>query len=510
MQALREFFGTGFMPHGHCYLWRPELLWAHVGSDLLIALAYYSIPLTLVFLVQRRRDISFGWVFWMFGAFIFLCGTTHIFQIWTVWEPIYGAEALLKMATAGVSVATAVAIWPLVPKLLALPSLASLEAANQELRREIGERENVERRLRAANRSLELSNAEVDAAQRLFRQLLESAPDAMVIVDDEGRVVLVNAQTEKLFGWPREELLGRSVESLVPESSREAHPGHRRQFFQENEARSMGAGRQLYALRRDGTRFPAEIGLSHIQTREERLVAAAIRDVSERAEAENRLRTLNEGLEQFAYVVSHDLKAPMRGISTLTEWIAQDYGDALDDEGREQLQLLRERARRVHNLIEGILQYSRAVTGHEPRPVDVAATVREVVDTLAPPDEVEVRIGELPFVRYDEVQLAQVFQNLIGNAVQHREGPVRIEVGARQTEDGFEFHVKDDGPGIGKEHHERVFRMFQRLGDPGASSTGIGLAIVKRIVEANGGEIRLDSAPGAGARFAFTVPARGV
>jgi signal transduction histidine kinase len=157
LEFLTHLFSSqGFEPHGHCYLWLPEILWLHVISDALITLAYYSIPLALIYLVHKRRDLSYGWMVAMFGAFILLCGTTHVMNLWTVWHGTYRLEGLVKLLTAVVSVATAVALWPLIPTLIALPSPLQLAQANRALQAQIVERQQAEEALRRAHDELEM------------------------------------------------------------------------------------------------------------------------------------------------------------------------------------------------------------------------------------------------------------------------------------------------------------------------------------------------------------------
>src|SRR5512146_657395 len=185
-----------FVPHGQCLLWDPPLLWLDVVSDSIIAVTYYSIPLLLIYLVSKRRDLPFRWIFWTFSIFILSCGTTHAMDVVTIWYPAYWAAGAAKAVTAIASLACIVALIPLMPKVLAVPTQARLENTNRERQRERKERKRLETR---------------------FRDLVESAPDAKVIIDATGTIVLVNGQTDKLFGYQRQEVIGKPVEILLPE-----------------------------------------------------------------------------------------------------------------------------------------------------------------------------------------------------------------------------------------------------------------------------------------------------
>jgi signal transduction histidine kinase len=236
------------------------------------------------------------------------------------------------------------------------------------------------------------------------------------------------------------------------------------------------------------------------------------KELARSRELVNERDRVNRDLREFAYIVSHDLKAPLRGISSLASWIEEDCGERLDGEGLKKLHLLIERTHRMHDLIEGILRYSRVgTTATGDTAIDSGAVVGGVIDLLAPPPGVSIIVADgLPTVRFDRTQLEQVFQNLIGNAIAHMgraDGTIRV--GAERSGGEAVFCVKDDGVGIAPKHFERIFRIFQTLGsNRDGTSSGIGLAVVKKIIESRGGRIWVESAPGEGATFYFTVPAK--
>ncbi|MFT4569681.1 MAG: PAS domain S-box-containing protein [Hyphomicrobiaceae bacterium] len=243
----------------------------------------------------------------------------------------------------------------------------------------------------------------------------------------------------------------------------------------------------------------------------------AIADIDAQRRTEESLRHTaadlarsNDELEQFAYVVSHDLKAPLRAIASLSEWIHDDYYEALDEEGRENLDLLIGRARRMQDLVEGILRYSRAGRDKATlEPLDSGEVLGRAIDAVAPPPSIRIeKHGTFPDITFDAAQLEQVFQNLVDNAVKHLgKATGQITISCHEEPGEWHFCVKDDGIGIATKHFERIFKMFQTLKPRDElESTGIGLALVKRIVERYGGTLSVESEPGLGATFTFTVP----
>jgi signal transduction histidine kinase len=331
-------------------------------------------------------------------------------------------------------------------------------------------------------------------AEDRFARVVEMSPIALVLTTGTGRIELVNRQAERMFGYDRAELQGKSLELLMPERLRGRHAG----------------------LRKDSTEIPLEIDLNPIDIDGEPMVLASIVDITARREAERereeqRLELLrsNADLEEFAYLASHDLKAPLRGIANLVQWIGDDTAATANPETLENLKLLRNRVTRLQMLLDGLLAYSRVGRKHAAvEAVDVAVMVDDIVAMLAPPPGfVVTHNGEMPVLRTHRVPLRVVLENLIGNALKHHDRTEgRITVAMQKTDGVAEFRVSDDGPGISPWFHDRIFMIFETLASrEDVESSGIGLAIVKKKVEGHGGRIHVESAPPTrGASFVFT------
>lgn len=470
--------------------------------------------------------------------------------------------------------------------------------------------------------------------QALLRDMLEAVPSAIVTVDADRRITMANVSAERLFGRPRASLVGQSIESLMPERYRDAHPALVAGYQRQPTTRPMGAGRELFALRDDGQEVPVEIGLSPIDSSQGRLTLASITDISERKASETlrarlaaivetsddailsktpasivtswnqgatrllgytepemigrsvlsvvpealtdeeaeltgrllrgehiahyetrrrhrdgreidvsvtlspiyaqgvvvgissimrditkarqmatELQRSNAELSQFAYVASHDLQEPLRTVANYTELLAERYRGKLDEKADKYIHYATDGARRMQRLVTDLLAYSRVGSQGKPLvPVDSAAVVELVLQSLRlrmKETGGRVELGELPWVMADEVQLQQLFQNLIGNALKFRgEAPPVVQVRARRQDAFWRFEVVDNGIGLDTRYADRIFQMFQRLHAVGKyEGSGIGLSIAKRIVERHGGTIGVESQPGQGATFHFTLAA---
>ncbi len=374
-------------------------------------------------------------------------------------------------------------------------------------------------RLGLSNETLANEILARERADRRFRQLFEAAPSGLVMIDREGRMVLMNAQIEALFGYAPGELSGEWIEVLVPYRFRQRHAQHVGSFLADPQTRALGAGRELFGLRKDGSEFPVEIGIRPMETDEGLFVLAAIVDISERKRAERELagyalelqRSISE-LQQFAYVASHDLKEPLRMVSSYTTLLDEEYGAQLDDNARKYIHYAVDGATRMAAMIDDLLDFSRVGRSDGPVcEVELNGVLERVLaDLAATIDEAGAKIDvqRLPAVSGNSLRLGQLFQNLIGNAVKFRGAPAPVvQVSCERREKFWEFRVADNGIGIPEEFLDRVFQLFQRLHTrdeyPG---NGIGLAVCKKIVEHYGGQIWARSQPGQGTTLFFTLP----
>ena len=347
-----------------------------------------------------------------------------------------------------------------------------------------------------------------------FRALLESAPDAMVLVDPQGRILMVNAQTERLFGFDRSELFGQGVEMLMPKRFADRHSGHRQSFLLDPRVRPMEARLDLYGLRRDGSEFPVEISLSTIETDEGVLVMSAIRDISDRKRAEEALQDKTRALEaaneelvrrdrlatlgQLAGGVSHELRNPLGVIKNSVYYLKMVVPD--DERVRKHLAILDREVATATRIISGMLDFART-TPPMRAPTDVNSLVRDGLERLMAADSVRIErdLAEgLPPVMVDADQVRLVLDNLLSNATQAMpEGGV-LTVRTRSAGGRVEICVEDTGAGIAPEHLERI---FEPLFTTKSKGIGLGLALARRLTEANDGTIRVEAAAGGGTRF---------
>jgi PAS domain S-box-containing protein len=352
-----------------------------------------------------------------------------------------------------------------------------------------------------------------------YRGLLEAAPDAMVVVNQNGAIVLLNVQAEKQFGYSRDELIGQKVKNIIPQGFAERLVADALRSVEDALAQQIGTGIELTGRRKNGTEFPIELMLSPLESAEGILVTAAVRDITVRKQADanllskvEELKRSNEELGQFAYIASHDLQEPLRMVASYTQLLSRRYKGKLDSDADEFIAYAVDGASRMQRLIQDLLAYSRVGTkGRDLIEISSEeALLSALISLRAGIQEsgAQVTHDPLPIVLADEMQLAQLFQNLIGNAIKYqRQGVPKVHISAvKNGGKKWTFSVKDNGLGIDPQYFEKIFGMFQRLHKREEfAGTGIGLAICKRIVERHGGNISVESEPGHGSTFRFTL-----
>ncbi len=347
----------------------------------------------------------------------------------------------------------------------------------------------------------------------IIRKLMDQSTDSIQVADESGNFVFVNKEASRRMSYTIEKLLTMKVQDIELVFK---DPGSWEAHIEELKSHD-NVFKEGVNVRKDGSTFPVEVNAKYVKLGGRGYVIAVSRDISSRKKSEIRQQQLmddlawaNKELTDFAYIVSHELKAPLRGIGTLADWLVEDYSAHLDDEGKEHLRLLQQRVVRLHNLIEGVLTYSRI--GRKKKNIStfaVGSVIEEVKDILdLSPTVSEIIIdAPLPTIQNDRQRITQIFQNLISNAVKYKDKAcVKININCLDKGDKYLFCVKDNGPGIEMRYHQKIFQIFQTLqGAENYESTGVGLTIVKKILESQKGDIWLESKMGEGTSFFFSI-----
>lgn len=494
-------FDTGDFPaRWACGQWQPAHGWLHIGSDIAISLAYFAIPLSLLAFILRRRDAPFLPIFWLFGVFIAACGTGHLLEAIIFWQPVYRFAAVVKAVTAVASWATVIALIANMPAALSLRSPRQLEA-------EVAER----------TRELKREKATLEA-------ILARLSVGVLVADASGRTILLNEAGRALLGLEDGAEVKEAIAALRDRSGDE-----------------LAAEELPIAEALAGVEVDKEMVIRAPEPAPERIVAVAARSVKsefgeERAvlvikdltetraserrlrqantrlkEANRKLKTSNRDLEEFAHIASHDLREPLRMVSSYAELLRKRYQGQLDERADRYIQYTVEGAQRMRQLIEDLLAFSQVQSRELSfEDFDLEEPYRKALENLRASlreSKAELECGPLPRVSGEPDQLRQVFQNLIGNAIKYAgaEAP-KITIAAERREDRWLISVRDRGIGFPQAQARRIFQIFRRLhGRDLYSGSGIGLAIVKRAVERHGGEVWAESEPEEGAVFSFTL-----
>lgn len=514
--SINEIVEGNFMPHGHCLLWRTDLLLMHVVSDVIITLAYFIIPFALVYFVHKRKDLAFNWIFVLFSTFIFACGATHVMSLINVWHGYYYTAGAVKMVTATASLLTAALIWPLIPKLLALPSPAQLKKKNEDLEEEIKRRNKMEYELRHLNAELWHSNA-------LQRAIVDSTNYFILATDTQYQIVSANPAAEAVSGFSQSELVQSiNLASLLDQQLPPASEGSPAVTSTDTGAAQTQANPdapdteefQCHLLRKDGVRIP--VSLSRSQLRDANGVVTGFVVIG--ADITERIR-LERMKKEFVATVSHELRTPLTSISGSLALLSAGAVGQLPDKAQEMSAIAHRNALRLNTLVNDILDVEKLESGNlefNYVPIEIESLVKEGIKADLPYAVnygVTVRfhsnVDSEALVMVDSNRIAQVLTNLLSNAIKFSEAGGFVDVTIDRSQDNICLSVTDYGPGIRAEFHDQIFLPFTqsdssdtRQGD----GTGLGLCISKTIVEKHAGKITFSTVLGEGTTFNVYLP----
>jgi PAS domain S-box-containing protein len=522
MGFFSQLFGSGgFQPHGFCYAWNPGLVWLHVISDLLIALAYFAIPIVMLWFLRRRPDIPFSWIFALFSTFIVACGATHVMEIWNLWHAQYWIAGAVKGITAVASVVTAVVLIYTVPKLLQVPNLSEWAKANADLETRVAQR----------TKELSLANSELREHRDTLRLAQKAARMGAWDRDVTTGRSHWTTELEEVFGvepgtyndsaemWPNlvhpDDL--PALDKAVADSLRDASEfaSEFRIFRPDGKQRWISARATVI---RDGEGRPNRMVGINIDVTEQKQAEEQVRILnasleSRVAERTRELSNANKELESFSYSVSHDLRAPLRTIDGFSLALLEDCGSKLDEVCAGHLQRIRTAAQRMGALIDDLLNLSRVTRASlNLQNFDLSAIAADVAKELQvsqPERQVAWKIQPALLAAGDSQLLRVAIENLLNNAWKFtsKRSDSLIEFGAAQKNGETAFFVKDNGAGFDPAYADRLFGAFQRLhGAAEFPGTGVGLATVQRVIHRHGGRIWAESSQDHGATFFFTLP----
>ena len=551
MQAILEYlFGAAsFVPHGFCLLWRPDLVALHGISDLVTAVAYFAISAGLFVFARRRRDLQFRWLFGLFVAFILACGTTHLLDLVTLWLPAYGLQGLVKAITALFSAVTAMALWPMIPRALALPSPTMLRVANQRLEAEAATRgaaevelreayADLERRIEERTRALAESNASLQAEaterrraaahlherEARLQAILDTAPEGILVIDAQGMVESFNPAAEALFGYAATEILGHNVKLLMPAPDQGAHDGYLARYLRTGERRIIGIGRVVKGRRKDGSEFPLELGVGEVAGKGHLHFVGFIRDLTakESMEAELRQAQKMEAVGQLTGGIAHDFNNLLTVVLGNLELLEERLTDEAD-------RLLVNDAVDAGHIAAQLTGRLLAFARRQPlqaQPLDLRHQVEQIAGLLRRTlgETIQVRTAapdDLPPVLADAGQLQNAVLNLALNArdAMPKGGILMLRTEAVAiTADDAALHaddlkpgcylllsVTDTGAGMPPEVREHAFEPFFTTKAAGSGS-GLGLAMVYGFALQSGGQTRIYSEPGHGTTVRLYLP----
>ena len=501
-----------FSPHGICLLWEPELIWLHVVSDAVIAAAYFSIPFALTILVTKRRDLKFGWVYWAFAVFIMACGLTHVLSIYTLWVPIYGIEGLVKAVTAAASIFTAGALWPLLPKILTIPSPFELKKVQAALEEE-----------EIKSRDAALLLQQVGDAQRAMREsvarltaVVETAVDGVILFDAQARILLFNPACERLFGYRADEVMNLDIGMLMS-SEKPSSGGHVRGF----------ATGETVGLRKDGSRFPMDLSVGQAWQDGELIYVGIVHDLTTRKLTEQQLQQAQkmETVGQLSGGIAHDFN----NLLTVIIGNAEHLSDQLKarPDLRQFADAICQSGERGAELTQRLLAFSRRQL-LRPQTIDCRELILSMLKlfkrTLREDIEISTAFGPGTIEAFaDRSQLESAVLNLALNAqdAMPSGGHLTLSTELAAIDDDYRalhpevasgtyalIAVTDDGEGMTPEIIEHAFEPFFTTKEVGKGS-GLGLSMVYGFAKQSDGHVSIYSEQGLGTTVRIYLPRPG-
>lgn len=498
-EFFKELFGSNYMPHGHCYYWEPSIVWSHAISDSIIAIAYMTIPMSLLFIFRKRKDFKFIWMMILFAIFILGCGMTHVFDVLNIWWPFYRTDAVVRMVTAAASIGTAAVLIKVTPEVILIPSAAEWKRVNEELKAQVVE-------LQEKDKTIE--------AFKHFEYLAETLPQLVWISNPKGEATFFNQRWYQYTGVHFSENLKGALNEVV-------YPAHKEKVLKLWD-RSRHTGDQFemeLCIKNSEGQYRWHLGRALPVKSNELIIlwVCTLTDIHDQkkhhellAKKNEQLMRINNDLDNFIYTASHDLKAPITNLEGLLNAFEEGETDV------DIKPLMRKSIENLNNTIQELSDIAKIQreSNEEVKLIDLAETIEDVKQDFSGQiekyDATIITDLHEKKIRISRKNLKSILSNLLSNSLKYSspERKPEIKIISVQENDYYVLKVQDNGLGFDPSKKDKAFSLFRRLHNH-VEGTGIGLYIVKRIVQNIGGKIDVESKAGAGTIFTIWIPVKG-